>query len=180
MIVGGNQSPYRERCEPWARGTRTCFQHKIKSHTTIEVWENVTKVYDYNRDGDGDPIEVEGIAPYPKPFSPRPDLGDCPGNPDCPAETPAPGNTLPKCGEWTDAEKPTPVEDATHHTIDGNIYEQTESTVDLSECRKIGFKNVQARKVWHGRFGWMSSDPIGSGNNINCGDCSASYEPERT
>ena len=31
---------------------------------------------------------------------------------------------------------------------------QLEGTIDLSVCRKVGFKNVQARKAWHGRFGF--------------------------
>lgn len=28
--------------------------------------------------------------------------------------------------------------------------------LDLSVCRKVGFKNAQARKAWHGLFGWNS------------------------
>src|SRR5271157_4523802 len=34
-------------------------------------------------------------------------------------------------------------------------------TVDLSACHKLGFKSVQARKWWHGRFGFLSHDPQG-------------------
>src|SRR3974390_453916 len=33
---------------------------------------------------------------------------------------------------------------------------QLEGTIDLSVCRKVGFKNVQARKAWHGRFGFKT------------------------
>lgn len=49
--------------------------------------------------------------------------------------------------------------------IDLNCYaEATGETVNLARCQKVGFKGVQARKVWHGRFGFKSYDHYG-----NCG-----------
>lgn len=43
--------------------------------------------------------------------------------------------------------------------LDLNCYaEAAGETVNLARCQKVGFKGVQSRKVWHGMFGYQSSD----------------------
>ena len=34
--------------------------------------------------------------------------------------------------------------------------------VNYAKCKKMGFKNVQAKKTWHGMFGFSSHDPAGA------------------
>lgn len=40
-----------------------------------------------------------------------------------------------------------------------NCFQKTKQTVNRASCLKIGFKNVQAFKVWHGANGWLDSCP---------------------
>lgn len=40
-----------------------------------------------------------------------------------------------------------------------NCFQKTKQTVNRASCLKIGFKNVQAYKVWHGANGWLDSCP---------------------
>jgi hypothetical protein len=39
---------------------------------------------------------------------------------------------------------------------------------DISNCQKSGFKNVQAKAIWHGRFGYLSHDPGGRPTHKSC------------
>lgn len=43
------------------------------------------------------------------------------------------------------------------HAEAENTFTET-GTIDLGAKRPIGFKNVQARKAWHGRFGFLNKD----------------------
>lgn len=134
---------------------------------------------DCNPDSGYDPT---GIYPYPRVS----DSGggnscgdhhrcdtDWPANGNCPGPCGGPCHNVPgnaKCNAWIGtALANTPHDliscstpDATHQTIDFNCYtEEVGVAIDRSVCRKIGFKNVQAQKTWHGRFGYESHDLSG-------------------
>ncbi len=101
---------------------------KIKAHEAIPVYENTTTVPDW-ADPPGDPIPPYAY-PYPHPTpSCAPDADDC-------GEV---GEKL--CGP-------------TGGPPLVNTYAATEDTVDLSVCRKLGWKGVEAYKVWHGRLAY--------------------------
>ena len=129
-----------------------CYQHKKASEETITIRQNVTKVPDYAETPD-----PAGIAPYPRP-TPASDTPSCGTyESDCvPPEPP--------CGPWTndminggsewDSALSYPTGSGTPVYL--NYYEVTEDTVDMSTCRKIGHKVVQARKTWHGLPGFKS------------------------
>lgn len=90
----------------------------------------------------------------------------------------------PPCGPWLPEDKPEcTAADATHAIIDGNCYtKQTGEVIDAATCIKVGFKNAQSRKVWHGRFGWRSHDPGGRTNRIQDPDgasCTCDSETEQ-
>lgn len=67
-------------------------------------------------------------------------------------------------------------------TVDCNCYAPLADYVDFSRCRKIGFKAVQARVVWHGMYGFNSIERAGVdyypwSNNSPGGINMCRYEP---
>jgi hypothetical protein len=71
------------------------------------------------------------------------------------------------CGPWITSVTPTP---PSLNYIESGI-------VDLSSCRNGFFKNVQAKRYWHGSYGYLSA----SGNSIltaACADMSKFYGPQ--
>ncbi len=137
---------------------------------------------------------ASGILPYPRlsdsgggactggpircdPLWPASTLGNCPGP--CTSNC---GNRPgePRCNSWgvsalTDTPKgyfacATP--DSTHKTERFNCFIASGKNIDMTLCRKIGFKNIQAWKAWHGRYSYRSHDPSGSvdmGENLAFG-----------
>ena len=188
-MAGKSQSPYRAPCFGWTQQPKKhlggCGQSHYVSEDVDPKFGNYTLVADFLLDGGGDPIHPGGIPPYPRhnhhnggascpPFGIP--AGCRPGNP---CFDPVPGNTAEKCCPWPEAERgelnPPGV------IIDHNCYRAVPGqVVDMRLCRKIGFKSVQARKSWHGRFGFNSPDNSPGGGDVNgypmfCGlvcDCS--------
>jgi hypothetical protein len=124
-----------------------------------------------------------GILPYPR-LSDSGGGGTCGGPNRCdtiwPASTtgncPGPcasgcGNRggEPKCDTWVTgnlADNPSDwiachSVDTTHKTVGFNCFISSGKNVDMSLCRKIGFKNIQVWKSWHGKFSYRSHDPSG-------------------
>lgn len=97
----------------------------------IPRYVNTTTVPDYHSPPGAN------IPPYARPNS----SGSIPG---CGTADSCGGVGEPGCGAW-----PAP--------IPANTF-QLNGTVDLSVARKRGFKNVQAKKYWHGRWGYNSSN----------------------
>jgi hypothetical protein len=157
-MPGSFGSPYRAPCGGWPAVPRHyggCYQHARASEDNIPEWENTTTIEDPNNPGNY-------IPPYPRESlgADWPDTGDCPG---APAPPRVPGSP-PQYGPWDPSEYPAcPDPDASHATYSHNCYHATGNTLDFSTCRKVGFKNVQARKVWHGRFGFLSHDCYNGG-----------------
>jgi hypothetical protein len=58
-----------------------------------------------------------------------------------------------------------------------NTWASAGTFIDLSRCRKFGFKPVFAMKVWHGRFGFGDDDGCldGDGNPVYTGPRSTKY-----
>lgn len=52
-------------------------------------------------------------------------------------------------------------------TVQGyNCFKATGATTNLGVCRKLGFKNIQYWKAWHGKFGYASHDNPASQINL--------------
>lgn len=94
------------------------------------------------------------------------DLCTCPNPCVSPCDN-TPGK--PKCNAWlADLQLNTqPVDWSACHVSDArnkisgfNCFQKDvdDKTVDLTVCRKMGFKNIQAWKAWHGKFGYLSHD----------------------
>lgn len=182
-MAGEFGSPYRAPCGGWTNPRKWylggLFNHSVPAHKLIVHQNNVTKVADYRLPEDPE-YNAGGIPPYT-----RMDTGvdwpvgfSCPGvesSPPYPGCTPdIPGQ--PKCGPWrvrpggiawkdgggTAGEIPDLVECVEEEGVttkrDDNCYVVTEALDDLSKCWKLGFKNVQAFKAWHGRLGFLSHD----------------------
>lgn len=103
----------------------------IAADASIPRYINSTLVTDYH-----DPVGAN-IAPYARPNT----SGAIPG---CGIAPSCGGVGEPACGAWTE---PVP---SNAFTLMG--------TVNLSVDKKRGFKNVQAMKWWHGRWGYGSSN----------------------
>jgi len=159
--------PYREPCGGWgARDNRGgCFQHWRLREAQVPKWENVTRVVNWRC-----PNEFPGakgtVPPYERPVGSPYGEGECSGGPPmwgaldwC--NTP---HTKPPCGYWSRPEFAASCSEG-QERVDLNCYKELEGEIaNLTRCQKVGFKNVQARKVWHGRFGFKSYDHYG-----NCG-----------
>ena len=149
-MAGEFGAPYRAPCGGWPAAPKLVIpSHIIQAHRELHKWNNTTKRSDNNqapapRLNDG---QASG-AGYPA----------CAGNP--PICNPG------ECGKWrqglTDEPLHAPSCDtpgSDRATVDFNCYEKSnpKEVIDESVCKKIGFKNVQAFKAWHGRFGPMSN-----------------------
>lgn len=153
--------PYREPCGGWgARDNRGgCFQHWRLREAQVPKWENVTRVVNWRC-----PNEFPGakgtVPPYERPVGSPYGEGECSGGPPmwgaldwC--NTP---HTKPPCGYWSRPEFAASCSEG-QERVDLNCYKELEGEIaNLTRCQKVGFKNVQARKVWHGMFGFTSGD----------------------
>lgn len=140
-----------------------CFQH-LTVPDTASIWKNVTLFSCYNPTGS---ISCS--------FYTRPEYSALPGCaalPDC-----NPPN--PPCGPWATGSTATTAsyDDMVGTTHYENYFQRLTESIDLSACRKIGFKTVQAQKYWQGRFGFLSSDPGGMLDTSSL--CPCNYEPLR-
>ena len=71
------------------------------------------------------------------------------------------------------------IDDRPAGTPDHNSYAlQNGFFIDCSDCHKLGFKNVRARKFWHGRFGFLSHDPARLAGRRSCPGCKAVFHIE--
>jgi len=158
----GFGSPFRAPCAGWPilRRLRSCFGHKKLSESHLQRWQNTTHVPDFQCGDDIFPFPRQRGTGLP---------GDCfddPINANCDYDYPpdcggTPSGKAP-CNPW-EVPGNTPSEfrndcgtDATHKTIDGNCYLKVDEFLDQSTCYKFGFKNVQARKAWHGALPYNS------------------------
>ncbi len=171
-MYGYPRTPYDPACGGWKPviGMGNCHgQHQKHAAIHVPRFTNVTTVDDYHLDADGDPIG-DPIPPYS-----RPDSSDCD---DCYRAGCALPNDKVLCGTWPIDERPSSA-GAGQVLLDYNVYQRlAEETIDLSLCRKIGFKNVQGRKVWHGIFGFMSVDRDVWGpfcDETDSGNCGCDY-----
>lgn len=138
-MAGEFGSPYREPCGGWPEAQRWSMpSHTISAHKTIAKWNNATTI-----DSNPPAEKLANGSAYP----------GCAGAiPDCDTED---------CGTWRSYLQDAPAgvtacttPDTTHATVDHNCFVKSESeTIDYSACKKVGFKNVQAFKCWHGTFG---------------------------
>jgi len=168
-------APYRPPAGGWPSVRKwffgTAFQHKRTSESAIPSFLNVTTVADYHIPS------THPLLPYPRldDRSAWPDpgiAGTCPGpgtqpNPSCGQVTP--GAAM--CGPWfTGAIDNRPAYVA--GMVDRNTYAASSAgTLDFSRCHKLGFKNVQAWKSWHGRLNYLSHDAGGRPDRIASGTC---------
>ena len=159
-MAGDFGAPYRAPCGGWPQARiwflGGAFQHRRDSEAHLQRYHNATAVPDYHVPPGAD------LEPYPR-FDSRvnwPDTGTCPGPGEQPNSTCGQNQAgFPKCGPWYDHGQ---IDDRPAGTPDHNSYAlQNGVFIDRSDCHKLGFKNVQARKFWHGRFGFLSHDPAG-------------------
>ena len=193
-------APFRAPCGGWPAASRNyvggCWQNRRAAAVTVGKWDNATRVEDYRAPEDPE-YSATGVSPYPRKADGLawPVAEGCPTSPCDPDAT-----GQPRCNEWPSAEANDPTYDCPagdSYSIKGddasgywgNCYHNaTPITTDLSQCRKTGFKNVQARKFWHGRFGFQSHDPNGRINRLMDGvvtgdpdvDCTSDIETEQT
>lgn len=144
-MAGRPKAPYRPPCYGWPATPRVfvnCNTFRPPSPLP-KRWANITTVPDY-ADPPGDPI-----PPYPRNFQYC--LGTTAGY-----VTSGPGDPL--VGPWLDEDFPgcTPAEGV--DSVAGNCYSLTEDDATFPDCAAGYFKAVQATKIWHGRFGFMSHD----------------------
>lgn len=168
---GPQPRPYRRPCSAgggWVMGGPK-WQHGNPAHEAIAVYNNVTKVADY-RDPESEEYSPGGIEPYPR------EAGVVLGGVGC-VTVPngsCGGTWEPPCNGWSEAD----ILGCAATIIGTNCFQAAGTTEDRSECRKIGFKNVQARKAWHGRHGFLDGENCPYERpEIECELCQ--YEPER-
>lgn len=132
-----------------------CFNHWKDAEVSLSLWENVTKVPDWQKtDGFSHTFQPDGIAPYarnkrnPSICFPVANCGDYDAEPDMhdPSE---PSCELPTTTSYK------------HCTGDAvtvyqgqlwNCFHKTTSSINFSTCdRKEGWKQIYAKKVWHGK-----------------------------
>lgn len=157
----GTGAPYREPCDGWYRRKYVggCFQHWRLSEAHVPKYDNTTAVANWNC-GPGRPASPATINPYERFAS----GSNCSGGGD-----PAPGDadwcdtehTKPPCGQWSRSEFAEACAGG-EIRLDVNCYAAAAGeSGDVALCQKVGFKAVQARKTWHGRYGFTSNDPDG-------------------
>src|SRR5581483_7102324 len=131
IFTGGTGSPYRPPCGGWPTGSGPILFGGCTPCSTAGVrpkLKNTTTVPNYAAGG------ATTIAPYTRPVF-DPGASNCGGT-----------NQIP-CAPW-----PEPVPANTYAPY------SPPQTVDFSTIPKFGFKNLFARKAWHGRFGFLSGD----------------------
>ena len=146
-LIGGNFSPFRLPADG------VPFFCPAYAHETGDVlkvsYVNSTKVANYNATAGGT------IAPYERYYDTA-SATDCTQNSNCPTAT----NGIP-CEFWigTDASTVSPQ----YTLVAGQVNTAPQAftagaNVNFAVCHQRGFKNVAARRSWHGVFGWLSAD----------------------
>lgn len=113
----------------------------------VTSFVNTTQVPNYNTTVGGT------IAPYER-WSDTSESGGCDNNSNCPAAT----NGIP-CGSWIGTELTPAIESYTMVAGYTNTAPQNFTAgpnINFAVCNKRGFKNVGARRQWHGTFGYTS------------------------
>ncbi len=126
-----------------------CFGHYRTSEISKSTYTNLTKVTDYSSGS----TNIHGIDPYERPIRYR--IEDCFGSPDC--GTDILGNGLPGC----DFPPSKSLNTASHalYVTQGkfvNSFQTASSIINFADCAKVGYKSINAKKAWFGRFGYTS------------------------
>ena len=124
--------------------------------TTEATYTEATKVVDYALDGGGSPVSAGGIAPYARQPESMPSGPGCPATPDC---THPPSSANPGCGAWRmlfSNQPPKGLITEIDFSYLFNNYNPTGSTIAINRSCLAGFKVLQAIKMWHGRYGFLS------------------------
>ncbi len=155
--------PYRPPSGGWPAKPKLsagCYQHSRADEKNVPRRENLTLVTDPSG------TEAGGIAPYKRvwknPAGCREDCETGAGLPPCAPWQPYAGHALPPDSLVSAATGTGVIDFNAYHLVD-------DAFEDLSKCRKIGFKAVQAQKAWHGRFGLQSHDPNGCVSELTPG-----------
>jgi len=159
---------------------------------TATKWQNVTKVTDYHLNGAGSPINGSGIAPYTRN---APDYlvpgcgvgGDCShgapsSNPECLSWRSFANSTMPPGYAESPPFGPNNLKDCTGagvQQIDFNCYAPLTTTITANRRCAEGFKNLQARKQWHGVFGFTSEQWQAANSVTFDGTTFRQCQPER-
>ena len=180
----------RERQWPLTRG---CFQHK-KPVDRVQKWSNDTVVASPGCDDDIDYPPGGGtyaplVPPFTQPSTDDPNAAEAGQN-----NGPYTGGSGPldcsdghaknklQFGPWLPADFPyCPGRDASHTTVDLNCYSLVPGEyVDERVCWKMGFKNVQARHWWYGRFGFTDTDGANCAESATGCDADIPTMPDAT
>lgn len=171
-------APYRPPCQGWPDASERfvlgpMFNHYRKGEAKVQKYHNVTSV--------PNPICPDSwplTQPYPVNVPPYIRPPTTPNDPLLPGRNAYPGDAG-YCdpghdqgypfAPWLEGQFPACTGG---ERIDLNCYSLIpDEYVDLSICRKLGFKNVQARKFWYGRFGFDSTDGHDCGvSSVGCGE----------
>lgn len=157
--------PYRAPCGGWINPPLIHFaplyRHVHPSDFGIDRYVNVTVVPNYDAGTGGN------IAAYERYAVDASGPSSCEAHYDC-------GTGPIPCGGWigVDANLPT----FQYSLVVGQVNEAPQSfnhdgTVNFAVCYKSGFKNVAARRQWHGMFGFLDADGRGCNDTtLTCDD----------
>lgn len=159
--------PYRPPCSGWTRRQFVggCFQHWRRNESQVPIVKNTTQAYNWRCPDDVSTpgwTEPAFIVPYPQ-REPTNYGADCPAYSIPPSDPDycAPGHEThgkEPCGGLPLSE----FKACGGTKIGANCFESSGGLIrNQALCQKVGFKNVQAWKSWHGRFGYTSNDPAG-------------------
>ncbi len=143
----------------------TCYNHLISGESGLPRYTNVTKRIDYH-----DVVDPAGVEPYFRPHNNHPSDASCiPADSYCHGEQP----DTPYCQIAC-----TFGDSSFNNGLFYNCFHRETGTIDLSACRKLGWKNVFGRKIWHGRWAYDSVNYMAYDNFDWCFQCaSRSYTP---
>ena len=153
--------PFRPPCGGWPEKQIAGPVMHYRSTDKVDYWKNKTLVASgsdglgtqkpYARDDNG--------ATDPGCGGDDPETCNCPDPPEPVPENPS-SPAAPLYGPWFMAEFPSCGVGMTG--IDLNCYEKQSGQADYGVWRKVGFKNLQCWRWWHGMFGLLSHDPNGA------------------
>lgn len=169
-MAGRYESPYRPPCAgdfESAGILRIGCNNSRVPDPAPDKWTNITRVEDYRDPTDPD-YEADGIPPYPQPYLNEPTEGSCvDADPECYDSVGEIWEKKCADGGYQDDRIACATPDADHATVVRNCFEKTEELLSFPACNRGYFKNVQASKVWHGRFGYLSHDGFTPGTCID-------------
>lgn len=157
-------APFRAPCGGWPAASRNyvggCWQNKRNDETAVARYPNITSIKDWLCDVETS-TPLPNRLPYNRPENTPPGVGGGCGYVIClnghETATTVPDVCIQPCAPWDFYALNAVEAPIGEGTYDYNRYPTDPTgTVDMSKCRKIGFKNVQAAKVWHGRYGFNS------------------------